>query len=65
MSEKDTSLDEIEWERLEGKGRKKKWDGNKDKVQKRRAKGKRICYTRKDRGNLNQVDWEDIEDEEY
>lgn len=64
MSEKDLSLDELEWERLEGKGRKKKWNRKKDKIQKRRAEGKRVSYTRKDRRNLNQVDWEEFEEEE-
>jgi len=64
MSENETSLDELEWERLEGKGRKKKWNGKKDKIKRRQVEEKKRSYTRKDRRNLNQVNWEDFEEEE-
>lgn len=64
MSENEMSLDELEWERLEGKGRKKKWDGKKDKIKRRQVEGRKRSYTRKDRRNLNQVNWEDFEEEE-
>lgn len=63
MSEKDQSLDELELERLEGKGRRKKWNGKKGKFRKYNGEGRKKSYTRKDRRNLNQVNWEELEED--